>query len=191
MTQEIVRELVDGVWVTRPKDQTGGGGSQPLGYLAQRVLTFAETPGAGTYTASLVLPAGAHVLEVVAFTIAGPWDADAAVLDTGDTAFPQGYFKAGDLVGQMVHAYDPPTSVGEADSWVDPQYGDWGGGIPDYVEICGWYSGKAVSGVFYPAGDTITATITTTGAGGATGRLRVDIIGFGVPVGDPIAATKT
>ncbi len=26
MTQEIVRELVDGVWVTRPKDQSGGPG---------------------------------------------------------------------------------------------------------------------------------------------------------------------
>ncbi len=42
MTQEIVRELVDGVWVTRPKDQTGGGGSQP------ELLRFAfafDTPG--------------------------------------------------------------------------------------------------------------------------------------------------
>ncbi len=56
MTQEIVRELIDGVWVTRPKDQTGGGGSQtvkrarfPFAFDTAGILTgvVAYTPDAG------------------------------------------------------------------------------------------------------------------------------------------------
>ncbi len=81
MTQEIVRELVGGVWVTRPKDQGGSSGSQP-GLVGPITVTFEDVvaltgEGEGYYVIPVyTLPAGSMLRG--AFGIAGDTPLDNA-----------------------------------------------------------------------------------------------------------------
>ncbi len=89
MTQEIVRELVDGVWVTRPKDQSGGGGSQTANAIAVTSLINGHFDLATDCEAGVgarVLVQGQSVAADDGVYIADTDD----VLSTRDPAFPVG-----------------------------------------------------------------------------------------------------
>ncbi len=189
MTQEIVRELVDGVWVTRPKDQTGGGGSQPA--LCVRDALFTETAGAGTYTATFDVEAGTFVQGLFLIPLVTPWDADTAEIDGGDTQFgATGYYGAFD-VNSLTSAWDSPALVGNAPTSAFASYPNNGTGSgydsPDQSVFQD--ANNSNPGVRYENDDTITVTLTTTGAGGTSGRLLVRLIYFAPTT--PTAAVKS
>ncbi len=167
--------------------------------LSKASFDFQESPGAGTYTASIVLPPGVRILDLPFFVLAGPWDADTAQLTGGDGAhnyFALGQYAVGQdgAVSGITKAYDPLTAADDLwqgsagpSSWGDSSYSS------DYGQAASWYPlgvfGTA-AGVPYPAGGVITVTIVTTGVGGSTGHLVMDVIGFGVPP-ISVAAMKT
>lgn len=140
----------------------GGGGGGGIYALSRAILNFTETIGAGTYTALVVVPADARILEVAAYSIAGPWSAETKLLTAGDTAYPEGYINHTD--GFPSDPYDPLTAKNDFDNtWQDAGYGG-----ADYAQAAALYSSiynsYMASGVLYPAGDTIAVTVVTTGA---------------------------
>ena len=141
----------------------GGGAAQPAILAAAR--TYTETAGAGTYTATVALPAGAVLVDVDMETTAA-WAATTAAWTISDTA---GVIQDGQNA-KTVGFQDLLNSGGTIN-----YYGVWG------------YNNTAPMRA-YPAGDTITCVITTTGAGGTTGRSRA-LVYYVVP-GAATAATK-
>lgn len=162
-----------------------GGGSQ-AGVMARAIRTFTETAGAGIYTATVVVPQYAMVYTVGLVIVDGPWDADSVSLDAGDTQDPKGYWDGYDF--NSVSVYDPSTANIDASSGAaapgfdggnyfsgGPTNGDlWGGGVSQNGNAPVYY---------HAAGDTITLALTTTGAGGTTGRLHAVVVGTDVPAG--------
>jgi hypothetical protein len=127
---------------------SGGGGSQS--FLAESI-TFTETAGAGEYSGEVVLPVGAVLFEVTWQTTAG-WAADTAALNVGDGGSATAFINGDDVksVAYMSSSYDSKIdAITENDG--------------------------APSPVPYASGDTITAILTTTGAGGTTGRSLVTV----------------
>lgn len=173
--------------------QVGGGGSQP-GALASQDVLFTETAGAGTYTATVPVTAGTVVNEIRLYNLAS-WDADTALLGIGDTENPAGYLdgSSADIKAAFSEVYNP-VGAGFADipasamstwtSQADPLFGSgYAGGAGGALggANLGTTTGTAAEaglGVRYASDDTITLTLTTTGAGGASGRLLVKVIYF-------------
>lgn len=80
------------VWLVNPDGTRaqllGSGGGLAMPDVDYVVLEFEETPGAGTYTASVSLPAGALIVSE-AYVTKAAWDADTAEMDTGVTSNPE------------------------------------------------------------------------------------------------------
>ena len=132
-------------------------------------VVFTETAGAGTYTGSIVLPAGATILDIKVKSTA-LWAADTAAMDVGDVADPNGFYaainlKATDLLVDEEIRFE--STGGKEGAYIVTATGELNN-----------YSASA---------RTITGTIVTTGVAGATGRTRMMVI-WTVPT--PSAATK-
>jgi hypothetical protein len=135
------------------------------------LLVFQETPGAGVYTARCGIPKGGIVTECFLVPLAAPWDATTALIDVGDVLNgATAYYSAVDLVNTLTAAYDPTSPASGTNYQNLPTGGN------DYSSL-----GADVPGVIYQAADLITAVVTTTGAGGTTGLLIVQLVGIGLP----------
>lgn len=113
------------------------------------VRTFTETAAAGTYTATVAIPAGYTVLNI-SVTSSAVWNnTTSATLDVGDDDDPEGYFATVDLK-------TVPAAAGTISTLPNVTAGDYGVycGVP-----------KAYAGA-----KTITATVVTVHAVGDTGR---------------------
>ncbi len=115
----------------------------PGGELGSAEATFVEQAGAGTYVAAITVPAGATISAVQLGGITA-FDADTTALDVGDADTANLFFDAEDVSGDA--GKDVPADL----------------------------AGAIAAGVLYSAADhVITATLTTTGVGGASGRARL------------------
>lgn len=155
----------DTLGIERLHGRLTGGGS-----VAHIDALFSETPGAGTYTALLPLQAGSTVLGILLFALAAPWDATTVVLDIGDSNDPTGYASGMDLHSVLDFAYAIPGQVAtSSNTWSN---GDFGGSYSETLA----FSAPSGPGVFYPTDDVMAAVVTTTGAGGSTGRMLMQVI---------------
>lgn len=202
MSEEIVRELVGGEWVTHAKavpsggvpDPSGepdgdvltvasgaavwapGGGSQPSS-VSVAAIEFTETDGLGNYSGDLVLPAGSAVLDWVLINTAD-WDADVVQFSLGDSQEgATAYLDTAAIEAGSLSVYDPQTSPG-SDLF---NFANSGGNV--YQKDAAWIRSSAGingagGGVRYPAGTIIAALISTLNAtptGGTTGRTTLYI----------------
>ncbi len=139
--------------------------------IVHKELTFTETAGAGTYTGSVVLPAGATLIDIIVNGVA-LWDTGtSATLKVGDGTDDDGYY-----TGVNLKATD--LLAGESLSFALA-----GGKAGAYI------ANSQVSPRYAAAQRTISAVVTTVGTGTA-GRTRVTVI-YALPqTGDVAAAVK-
>jgi hypothetical protein len=133
--------------------------------------TFAETSGTGTYTATVVVPAGATVTDVIWRNTVVWGNAGSASVVVGDDDDANGYIEATDIKAA------PIADVNGA-----------GAGLSSRLSLgatIGAYKGGA--GKYCAAQKTITATVTTGVGTAATGRSRLIVV-YAVPT--TAAATK-
>jgi hypothetical protein len=130
----------------------------PVSGVVAEQITFTETSGAGTYTGSLSLVAGASVLDIIIDGVA-LWNASSTVsMDVGDTGDADGFFSAINLKATDLLA-------GESLS-----FSLAGGKAGAYL------ANSQCSPRYSASARTITGTITAAGTGGTTGRTRMTVI---------------
>lgn len=134
--------------------------------------TFTETAGAGVYTGSVTVPAGATLLDIIVNGVA-LWDnAGTAAMDVGDGTDPNGYY-----AGINVKATD--LLAGESISFALA-----GGKAGAYI------ANSQVSPRYSATERTISGVITTSSTGGTAGRTRMLVV-YALPgSADIVAATK-
>jgi hypothetical protein len=118
-------------------------------------LTFTETTGAGTYTGSVVVPAGSWILDIMVQAIALWTATTSASMEIGDATDPDGFYTAVDLKA---------TDLLAGETLAFAKAGGQEGAYITATHVLGRYSAAA---------RTITATVVTVGAAGAAGRTRV------------------
>lgn len=124
-----------------------------------RTLFFAETVAGATYTASVTVPAGARLLDVLVDTSVA-WAAATAPIDVGDS----------DAADALVKNFDMAAQGGTAGKSKGGT--DWGDGLTGNNGPL-----SAVGpGKLYPNGDTITAVVSPTVPGGPTGISSVSLL---------------
>jgi len=139
-------------------------------YAVER--TFTETAGAGTYTASVPLPAGATLIDVIVNGVALWTAATSAVLKVGDGTDDDGYFTAVDLKATDLLAGES-ISLAQA-----------GGKAGAYI------ASSQVSPRYAVAARSIIGVVTTVGGSGTAGRTRMTVV-YSAPVTDDVVgATK-
>lgn len=118
--------------------------------------SFVETTGAGTYTATVPIPAGA-VIQDVRWNNQALWTAaTSATLNVGDALNSSGYFTAVNLKAAPVADVNNAGGISSVDS-------DTGAGA---------YAGFLNT---YPSGGTITAQVVTVGGSGNAGRSTLTV----------------
>lgn len=132
--------------------------------------TFTETAGAGTYTGSVTVPAGATLLDIIVSGVALWTATTSAAMDVGDVATPSGYFAAIDLKATDLLA-------GESISFALA-----GGKAGAYI------ANSQVSPRYAAAARVISGVIVTVGAAGDAGRTRMAVT-YALPLATS-AATK-
>ena len=143
------------------------------GYTVQcSEVTFTETAGAGVYTGSVTIPAGATISDIIVAGVALWNNAGTATLEVGDVTDPDGYFtgvnlKATDLLaGESLSFAMAGGKAGAyvANSQVSPQYAA---------------TARVISGI-----------VTTSSTGGSTGRTRMMVMWCSPSTSFIAAATK-
>lgn len=134
-------------------------------------VTFTETTGAGTYTGSVVLPAGATLLDIIVNGVALWTATTSATLIVGDGTDPDGYY-----IGVDLKATD--LLAGESLSFALA-----GGKAGAYI------ADSQVSPRYSASARTISGVVTTVGAAGNAGRTRMVVV-YVLPTASVAAATK-
>lgn len=143
----------------------------PLLCVASEV-TFTEAGAAGVYTASVVLPAGATVLDIIVNGIALWTAGTSATMKVGDVADDDGFY-----TGVNLKATD--LLAGESISFALA-----GGKAGAYI------ANSQVSPRYSASARTISGVVTTVGTTASTGVTRMTVI-YTVSQGvTPTAATK-
>lgn len=139
------------------------------GLVQSKTIAFVEDATSLTHTATVALPAGATLLDILV-TNKALWTAAAAVLKVGDTAADDGYF-----IGVDCKATD--LLVGEVLS-VSGTTGNWGGKNGAYLVAATGRRGPAATnfGFYYDAGSNIVATMTVTTPATTVGRTFVTVL---------------
>jgi len=144
--------------------------------VVERSIT--ETTGAGVYTASVSLPAGATILDITVSGVALWNTATSATLKVGDTASDNGFFTAVNLLATDLLAGEALTLFapgGKQGAYIVP-------GIAD--------DAYQVNRLYVATARVITAIVTTVGATGSAGRTRL-MVAYAAPLAaDVAAATK-
>lgn len=144
-------------------------GISAAGYLLQaQELTFTETSGAGTYTGTMVLPAGSRIIDIGCDGQALWNSAGACALIVGDAADPDGFFTSTDLKATDLLA-------GEINNLEHP------GGK------AGVYIASEQRNLYSATERSIIAVVTQASGTGTAGRTRVYVV-YAVPTAT--AATK-
>lgn len=135
-------------------DPVAGHARQGGGVIVAEV-TFTETTGAGTYTGTVALPAGATLIDVMVNGVA-LWDTTtSATMIVGDGTDPDGYYTAVNLKATDLLA-------GESISFALA-----GGKAGAYI------ANSQVSPRFAAAARSVIGVVTTVGAAGSAGRTRM------------------
>lgn len=135
-------------------------------------VTFTETTGAGVYTGSVTIPAGATILDIIINGVALWTATTSATLKVGDVADDDGFYTAVDLKATDLLA-------GESLSFALA-----GGKAGAYI------ANSQVSPRYSASSRVISGIVTTVGAAGNAGRSRMTVI-WSLPVSADIsAATK-
>ncbi len=170
------------------------GGSQPEGAFSSAGVLFTETAGAGTYTASVQLPANSVLLDVIVYPLAVPWDADTALFTAACASYNGGNpLMSADLVESLLE-YDPDAaypSTGETyttmgSAALGPSYA---AGWALLMPVSGAPVGTNPPGLVIPEDDVLELLVVTEGAGGTTGRTLVKVLYFAATT--PAAAVKS
>lgn len=135
-------------------------------FAAER--TFTETAGAGTYTGTVTVPAGATILDIIINGVALWTNAGACTMKVGDTD-DDGFYTAIDLKATDLLA-------GESLSFALA-----GGKAGAYI------ANSQVSPRYSASSRAIAGIITTASTGGGAGRTRMTVI-WALPVAADIAA---
>lgn len=142
----------------------------PSGPVHAIEATFTEA-GAGTYTGSVAVPAGATILDIIVNAVALWTAATSAALDVGDVDDPDGYY-----IGINLKATD--LIAGESMSFALA-----GGKAGAYI------ANAQVSPRYSATARVISGIVTSVGAGTA-GRTRMTVV-YHLPVtADIVAATQ-
>lgn len=142
--------------------------------VVSKEVTFTETTGAGVYTGSVSVPAGATILDIQVHGIALWTATTSAVMKVGDVADDDGFYTAVDLKATDLLA-------GEV-----LRFGSSGGQEGVYiVQATGF-----LSPVYAAAARVISGIITTVGAAGTAGRTRMVVIYAPASPETVTAATK-
>jgi hypothetical protein len=131
---------------------------------------FTETTGAGVYTGTVNVPAGATILDIIVNGVALWNTATSALMSVGDAGAATGYYNAIDLKATELLA-------GESISFALA-----GGKAGAYI------ANSQVSPRYAVAAHPILGVITSVGVTGTLGRTRMTVI-WSVPT-TPVAATK-
>jgi hypothetical protein len=141
------------------------------GGLQVSEISFTETAGAGTYTGSVALPAGATLFDIIVNGVS-LWDAaTSATLKVGDGSDDDGYY-----TGVNLKATD--LLAGESLSFALA-----GGKAGAYI------ANSQVSPRYSATARTISVVVTTVGGSGTAGRTRA-LVMWAVPTGATVAASK-
>lgn len=140
-----------------------------VGRIVVEERTIEETTGAGTYTATVAIPAGAWILDIMVQAVALWTATTSASLEVGDGTDPDGFYTAVDLKA---------TDLLAGETLAFAKAGGQEGAYVTATHVLGRYAAAA---------RTITATVVTVGAAGNAGRTRLVVI-YADP-GD-VAATK-
>lgn len=134
-------------------------------------VTFTETTGAGVWTGSVSVPAGATILDVIVNGVA-LWNSQtSASMDVGDVADPDGYYAAIDLKATDLLA-------GESISFALA-----GGKAGAYI------ANSQVSPRYSASARVVSGIITKVGSSGTAGRTRMTVV-YALSLATPTAATK-
>lgn len=159
--------ILDGVTATATELNKLDGVTQYPVQAAE--VTFTETTGAGTYTGSVTVPAGATIHDIIVNGVALWTATTSAAMDVGDVADPNGYYAAIDLKATDLLA-------GESISFALA-----GGKAGAYI------ANSQVSPRYSATERVISGIIVTVGAAGNAGRTRMTVV-FSLPTAS--AATK-
>jgi hypothetical protein len=140
--------------------------------ITKNVL-FTENATATTHTGSVVLPAGAVLIDILV-TSEALWTGGAAVMKVGDSVDDDGYF-----IGVDLKATD--LLVGEVVS-VSGTTGNWGGKNGAYLVAATGRRGPAATnfGHYQKAGTTITGVVTVTTPATTVGRTVMTVV-YAIP----------
>lgn len=135
-----------------------GGVVNGLGEPRAQEVTFTETSGAGTYTGSVVVPAGSTILDIVVNGVA-LWDnSGTATLKVGDGTDDDGFY-----TGVNLKATD--LLAGESLSFALA-----GGKAGAYI------ANSQVSPRYSASERTVSGVVTTSSTGGSAGRTRMTVV---------------
>lgn len=134
--------------------------------------TFTETSGAGVWTGTVTIPAGATLVNILVSGVALWTSQTSAVLDVGDITDPDGFFTQVDLKATDLLA-------GESIS-----FDNAGGKAGAYI------ANSQVSPRYYSGADAIKGILTKVGTSGTAGRTRMVVLYLLPVTGDVVAATK-
>jgi hypothetical protein len=160
------------VAVTGTLTATNAALTTPAGAVAAVEASFAETTGAGVYTAAIAVPAGATILDIIVNGVA-LWNAGtSATLIVGDAGDDDGFYTGVDLEATDLLA-------GESLS-----FSDAGGKAGAYI------ANSQVSPRYSATARVVSGIVTAVGTGGTTGRTRMTVV-YHLPVtADIVAAAK-
>jgi hypothetical protein len=142
------------------------------GPIIAEEITFTETAGAGVYTGSVVLPAGATLIDIIVNGVALWTATTSATLIVGDAGNDDGFYTGVDLKATDLLA-------GESLSFAFA-----GGKAGAYI------ANSQVSPRYSANGRTISGIITTVGAAGNAGRTRMVVVYARMEPAKATAATK-
>jgi len=132
-------------------------------------VSFTETTGAGVYTGTVALPAGATLHDIIVNGVALWTATTSALMTVGDTNSANGYYLSTDLKATDLLA-------GESISFALA-----GGKAGAYI------ANSQVSPRYSATARNIIGVVTTVGAAGNAGRTNMQVI---YSVGTAVAATK-
>lgn len=121
-------------------------------------VTFAETAGAGTYTGSVSIPAGATLIDIIVAGVALWTNTGACTLKVGDAADDDGYY-----TGVNLKATD--LLAGES-----LQFANAGGKAGAYI------ANSQVSPLYSATARVIAGIVITASTGGGAGRTRMTVL---------------
>ena len=137
-------------------------------------VSFTETTGAGTYTASVTVPAGSTITDIKVRSTALWTATTSASMDVGDVGDPNGWYAAIDLKATDL-------LVGE-----EINFDNTGGKEGAYLVPA---SGTR-SAAYSASSRVISGVVTTVGAAGNAGRTRMTVLYTTTGSGVVTAATK-
>ncbi len=134
--------------------------------------SFTETTGAGVYTATVAVPAGATIHDIIVNGVALWTATTSATMIVGDGTDPDGYYTAVNLKATDLLA-------GESISFALA-----GGKAGAYI------ANSQASPRYSATARTISGAVTTVGAAGSAGRTRMTVLYSAPKAADVGAATK-